>query len=191
MSIDQAALVASSFSAVALVIATAWVAITTLRGVTAQMHVQTFTEYTRRYTEITEDLPSDFASPTCSIHLDGLATGSESACSAGCAATSTSVGRSCTSVGLARSILRRGRSGRLGFATRCARQACGHRGQYSGRSMAMGDLGRTSPPSSMQGSAREIRRPAFNREARLRPDSAVNRPQVRRPHLPRRQHRWP
>lgn len=65
MSLEQAALIASAVSAGALVLATAWIAIATLRGVQAQMHVQTFTEYTRRYSDIADSLPADFASPSC------------------------------------------------------------------------------------------------------------------------------
>lgn len=72
MSLEEVALVASSVSAVALVLATAWIAIATLRGVGNQMHVQTFTEYTRRYADITEALLWDFASPTCPTKPDEL-----------------------------------------------------------------------------------------------------------------------
>lgn len=61
-----AAIVSAGFSA-ALVVATAWIAIATLRGVRAQMHVLTFTEYTRRYAEIASALPWDAASPSCSV----------------------------------------------------------------------------------------------------------------------------
>lgn len=67
MTTEATAAIASAVLTGALVVATAWIAIATLRGVRAQMHVQTFTEYTRRYAEIAGSLPWDAASPDCSV----------------------------------------------------------------------------------------------------------------------------
>ncbi len=72
MNLEQMLLAVSAVSSGALVVATAWIAIATLRGVRTQMHVQTFTEYTRRYAEILEALPWDIASPSCTVDPAGL-----------------------------------------------------------------------------------------------------------------------